>query len=113
MASCVGPADQGKNLVGSFWQPLGVFIDPLCFETLKEKDMLNSIVETVKAGIIADEVLFHLLATTQRKNLASILKKAIKRAIIVKANIVSGDEKEESTYFPGRSPAKYHQRKKA
>lgn len=87
--------NQGKNLVGSFWQPLGVFIDPLCFETLKEKDMLNGIAETVKAGIIADEVLFHLLATTRRKELASILEKAIKRAIIVKADIVSGDEKEE------------------
>ena len=49
---------QGKNLVGSFYQPRLVWIDPSLLKTLPKAHWCNGLGEVVKYGAIADERLF-------------------------------------------------------
>ncbi len=46
---------EGKNLVGSFHQPEGVFIDPDYLMTLERKDWLSGLGELVKYGVLISE----------------------------------------------------------
>jgi len=49
---------QAKNMVGSFYQPRGVFIDPLFLKTLKNSQITEGLSESIKYGIIKDKKLF-------------------------------------------------------
>ncbi|MGH9594115.1 MAG: 3-dehydroquinate synthase family protein, partial [Bryobacteraceae bacterium] len=51
----------GKNLLGSFHQPLAVLIDPDVLRTLPEREYRAGLYEIVKCGVIRDAVLFDLL----------------------------------------------------
>src|SRR5437870_2744232 len=51
----------GKNLIGSFHQPLGVLIDPAALETLPEREYRAGLFEVVKAGVIREVDLFRFL----------------------------------------------------
>src|SRR5712671_4424228 len=51
----------GKNLIGSFHQPLRVMIDPAVLDTLPEREYRAGLFEVVKHGIIADADLFNLM----------------------------------------------------
>ena len=51
----------GKNLVGAFWQPSLVLIDPDTLESLPARYWLDGLGEVVKTGCILDEALFALL----------------------------------------------------
>src|SRR5947209_19703570 len=51
----------GKNLIGSFHQPLAVLIDPGVLETLPLREYHAGLFEIVKTGIIASAALFELL----------------------------------------------------
>lgn len=48
---------QGKNLVGTFYQPKLVIADPSCFKTLPERFICDGMAEVIKYGVIADEEL--------------------------------------------------------
>ena len=50
----------GKNLIGSFHQPLAVLIDPAVLDTLPEREYRAGLYEIIKAGIIREPELFHL-----------------------------------------------------
>src|SRR5580658_1750598 len=52
----------GKNLIGSFHQPLAVLIDPALLGTLPEREYRSGLYEIIKAGIIRDRALFDFLA---------------------------------------------------
>src|SRR5450432_3407559 len=52
----------GKNLIGSFHQPLAVLIDPDVLATLPEREYRSGLWEIVKAGIIREVELFRFLA---------------------------------------------------
>jgi len=52
----------GKNLIGSFHQPLAVVIDPAVLDTLSDREYRAGLYEIVKAGIIRDTDLFAYLA---------------------------------------------------
>src|SRR5271157_695301 len=52
----------GKNLIGSFHQPLAVIIDPGVLDTLPEREYRAGLFEIVKHGVIADADLFHLMS---------------------------------------------------
>ena len=56
----------GKNLVGSFHQPLAVLIDPEVLATLPEREYRAGLFEIVKCGIIRDRALFDLLASVRK-----------------------------------------------
>src|SRR6476660_6079708 len=51
----------GKNLIGSFHQPLAVLIDPAALDTLSDREYRAGLYEIVKAGIIRDTELFTYL----------------------------------------------------
>lgn len=87
----------GKNLVGSFHQPLAVLIDPEVLATLPEREYRAGLYEIVKCGIIRSERLFDLLYTRQadvmRKEPA-VVDDIIAESVRIKAEVVTADEKE-------------------
>ena len=40
----------GKNLIGSFWQPERIYIDPKFLETLPEREVINGMAEVIKVN---------------------------------------------------------------
>ena len=90
---------QGKNLIGAFYQPHLVFIDPLVLKTLPEREFRAGMAEVIKYGIIWDADLFEQLEQAKSlKNLAdlpeSLLEMIITRSCQAKVDVVSQDEKE-------------------
>jgi 3-dehydroquinate synthase len=56
----------GKNLVGTFYQPEAVFIDPDLLSTLPEEEYSNGLGEVVKYGIL-DKEIFHFIEHNKEK----------------------------------------------
>lgn len=87
----------GKNLIGSFHQPILVCADPDVLSTLPERQYRNGLAEVIKYGVIADEGLFSVLER-QTGNLRVVengmLAETIKRCCQIKARIVQQDVKE-------------------
>jgi hypothetical protein len=48
----------GKNLIGSFHQPLAVLVDPSVLDTLPDREYRAGLYEILKAGVIRSEPLF-------------------------------------------------------
>src|SRR6202030_2788845 len=46
---------KGKNLIGAFHQPLGVFIDTATLDTLPVRDYRSGLAEVVKYGVILEQ----------------------------------------------------------
>jgi 3-dehydroquinate synthase len=87
----------GKNLLGSFHQPLAVLIDPDVLRTLPEREYRAGLYEIIKCGVIRDANLFRLLDEAMSSVLAqepSIVEKIISDAVRIKAEVVSADERE-------------------
>lgn len=87
----------GKNLIGAFYQPEGVFIDLDCLKTLPPREISTGLGEILKYGIISDGELFAYLEKNSQAIKALDLE-AIRHLIIrscqIKAEVVSRDEKE-------------------
>ena len=83
----------GKNLVGAFHQPRGVYIDPLFLTTLPSREFGAGVAEIVKMAVTFNKEFFEFLETADLNN-ASVLQEAIKQAVQTKANVVAQDEKE-------------------
>ncbi len=58
---------KGKNLVGAFYQPKMVLIDPLVLQTLPDRYIADGMAEVIKYGAICDEKLFSMLENIQTK----------------------------------------------
>ncbi len=87
----------GKNLLGSFHQPLAVLIDPDVLQTLPEREYRAGLYEIIKCGVIRDANLFRILD----EGIASVLaqdpetvERIIADAVRIKAEVVSADERE-------------------
>ncbi len=89
----------GKNLVGAFYPPRFVLCDPSVLGTLGERERWSGLAEVVKAALIADRELLKLLEANLERlavNPSSpLLPEVIRRAVAIKAKIVSRDEREE------------------
>lgn len=88
---------QGKNLIGAFHPPAAVVADPLTLNSLPERDYRAGLAEAVKHGLIADQDYFEWMeaqapALIQRDQAA--LTRLIRRSVEIKAEVVSGDERE-------------------
>jgi len=87
----------GKNLIGSFHQPLEVWIDPAALDTLPEREYRAGLFEILKAGIIRDAELYRFLVD-RRADVLSRQPDAVDRIIAdsvrMKAEVVSADERE-------------------
>lgn len=87
----------GKNLIGTFYQPILVFIDIDVLKSLEERDYLSGMAEVIKYGIIKDKALFEVLESKRDDILRrepGLLMLLIKRACEIKAEIVEEDERE-------------------
>lgn len=88
---------QGKNLVGSFYQPKGVFIDPELLLTLDRRYFYDGMAEVIKYASILDRGLFQdLLGFTEEKlfeNIEEIILKCccMKKDIVVRDELDTGD----------------------
>lgn len=83
-----------KNIVGAFWQPGLVLIDPDTLDTLPARQYANGLAEAIKAGLIADPELFALF---ERENPQNNIEEIICRSLRVKQRVVEEDEREHST----------------
>jgi 3-dehydroquinate synthase len=87
----------GKNLIGSFHQPLAVLIDPAVLSSLPEREYRAGLYEILKAGIIREPELFRYLAEHSAEVLArapEAVDRIIAESVRMKAEVVSGDERE-------------------
>jgi len=90
---------QGKNLIGAFHQPLGVWINTKALETLPVRDYRSGLAEVVKYGVILDEEFFAFLENSidaLNNRDSETLVKVITRSCRLKADVVEQDEYERS-----------------
>lgn len=83
----------GKNLVGSFYQPKGVYIDPLFLTTLPKREFAAGVAEIVKMAVMFDKEFFEFLEEANLADNENLLK-AIAKSVSLKAKVVAEDEKE-------------------
>ena len=87
----------GKNLVGSFYQPEIVLIDPTLLDTLPDRHFADGISEVVKYGCIRDRELFCMLETLKnREEVMANIEEIIFRCCTVKKDVVEQDEKDKN-----------------
>ncbi len=90
---------QGKNLVGSFYQPILVAIDTQVLQTLPQRQLFAGYAEVVKYGLIKDYSFFEWLELNGEKVLDGdklAQQYAIFTSCRIKAEIVEADEKEQN-----------------
>ncbi len=88
---------EGKNLVGSFHQPLAVFADIGVLVTLPDRELRAGLMESVKAGIIRDRTLARFMEEHSQEVLGrdpKALEKVIAASIRMKTGVVNQDERE-------------------
>lgn len=83
--------EQGKNLVGAFWQPSLVIIDPDTLKTLPTRYINDGMAEVIKYGCIKDKKLFELL---DKSNALDIIEDIIATCVLIKRDVVNEDERE-------------------
>ncbi len=82
---------QGKNLVGAFYQPRAVLIDPNTLSTLPDKFICDGMAEVIKYGCIKDKEFFDRLA---KGDALDCIDDVIERCVTIKRDVVSRDERE-------------------
>jgi 3-dehydroquinate synthase len=88
---------EGKNLIGTFYQPQAVFIDLDVLQTLPMSEFRGGLAEVIKYGVIIDRVFFDFLATNRDEIMQlqpAKLLPMIRRCCEIKAEVVEKDEKE-------------------
>jgi 3-dehydroquinate synthase len=88
---------EGKNLIGSFHQPLAVLIDPEVLVTLPDREYRAGLFEVIKCGVIRSAPLFQLLMEQRDAVLAkepAVVDRIIEESVRIKAEVVSADERE-------------------
>lgn len=82
----------GKNLVGSFKQPLAVLCNLDTFKTLSKEEFNNGVYECIKYGILFDRDYFNIFLQEDFDVNSSRLMEVVERAIKFKAKVVIEDE---------------------
>lgn len=88
---------RGKNLIGAFHQPVGVWIDTRTLDTLPEREYRSGLAEVVKYGVILDADLFAYLEANTVPILArdpAAVRHIVARSCRLKADVVENDERE-------------------
>ncbi len=87
----------GKNLIGAFYQPGLIIVDPAFLLTLPARVYLEGWAEIVKYGMILDAALFEMLeehSSLLHARDATLLTKIITRCIRLKMDVVQRDERD-------------------
>ena len=92
---------QGKNLIGTFYQPDFVIIDISFLNSLPRREIISGYGEILKHSLILDRKFFFWLTNNAKKIIndrdKNILKSAIVQSCKIKSRIVSRDEKEQNS----------------
>lgn len=80
-----------KNVVGAFYQPKKVLIDPDLLKTLPPRQIANGLAEAIKMSLTSDAALFDLF---ENRDIESSLDEIIIRSLNIKKSVVEQDEKE-------------------
>ena len=80
-----------KNIVGAFYQPKMVLIDPELLETLPQRQISNGLAEAIKMSLTSDEKLFELI---ENEDIESNIDEVIIRSLNIKKSVVEQDERE-------------------
>lgn len=84
--------EEGKNLIGSFYQPKAVFIDPDFLNTLTDEYFIDGMAEVIKYGLIKDKELFNKLKNYENKDeLMNNIEEVIYNCLKIKGEIVEKD----------------------
>lgn len=83
----------GKNLIGAFYQPKAVYIDPAFLETLPPREFAAGVAEIVKMAVMFDKTYFEFLQKANFED-TETLKEVIRKSVELKAWVVNQDEKE-------------------
>lgn len=81
-----------KNIVGAFYQPKAVLIDPETLKTLPERQISAGLAEAVKMALTFDKELFEKIE--QSKNPMEMIDEIILGSLLIKKRVVEEDEKE-------------------
>jgi 3-dehydroquinate synthase len=89
----------GKNLIGAFHQPAGVWIHTAALDTLPDREYRSGLAEVVKYGVILDAEFFSALEAEANALLVrdpAAVRFVVRRSCELKARIVEQDEREET-----------------
>jgi len=81
-----------KNIVGAFYQPKKVIIDPDVLSTLDSRQVSNGLSEAVKMSLTSDAELFSIF---ENEDVMSNIETIIEKSLCVKKKVVEQDEKEK------------------
>lgn len=83
----------GKNLVGSFYQPKAVLIDPNLLASLPTRYLHDGLAEVIKTAAFGDEKFFALLESCQQDgDIMGHIEEIIATCCTIKAKVVGEDE---------------------
>lgn len=80
-----------KNIVGAFYQPKRVLIDPDLLKTLPQRQISNGLAEAIKMALTSDRELFEIF---ENKDIEHNIDEIIIRSLNIKKSVVEQDEKE-------------------
>ncbi|MFX0549316.1 3-dehydroquinate synthase [Hathewaya histolytica] len=87
--------EQGKNLIGSFYHPRKVIIDPLVLNTLDKRFIKDGMGEVIKYGCIkSDKLFYNLLKYNSLEELKENMNYIIHTCCTIKKEVVEKDEKD-------------------
>lgn len=93
--------ETGKNLIGAFYQPIGIVADLQFLTTLPRREWMNGLSEILKYGAIRDETIFDqstlFLESDDPVKHTEQLKDLIVNCARIKADVVADDEFEAGT----------------
>jgi 3-dehydroquinate synthase len=81
-----------KNIVGAFYPPKAVLIDPDTLNTLCKRQISNGLAEALKMATTNDEILFEIF---EKDNILENIDTIIERSLYIKKYVVEEDEKEK------------------
>jgi 3-dehydroquinate synthase len=87
----------GKNLIGAFYQPHAVIVDPQVLGTLPRREFRAGLYEVIKYGMTSSPTLFERVARSHKAIFdrePGVLTTVIAESCRIKADVVAADEKE-------------------
>ncbi|SFE59588.1 3-dehydroquinate synthase [Peptostreptococcus sp. D1] len=82
----------GKNLVGTFYQPKLVVIDPDFLKSLNDRVFRDGMAEVIKYALIKNRTLFEILANNDIDSIRNYIETVIAMCCNIKKNIIQNDE---------------------
>ncbi len=91
---------EGKNLVGCFYEPVGVLCDLDLLAGLAPKELAGGLAEIIKAGFIRDPQILTLVEDDREGAMtpdSPVMRELVERSVRVKAEVVSADLRESTS----------------